>query len=64
MRKVNNIRIKNGVPAACAWAVIIMTKAVLKDSCKSERILRKSINNKNVMNLNIAIELKGINIFS
>ena len=43
MRKVNNIRIKYMDPAACAWAVIIVTKATQKDSCKSERYLRKSI---------------------
>lgn len=39
MSKVNNVRIKNRVAAACAWAVIIMTKAAQKDSCKSERNL-------------------------
>jgi hypothetical protein len=64
MSKVNNVCIKNRVPAACAWAVIIMTKAAQKDSCNSERNLRKSINNKNIIDLNTAINLKSINIFS
>ena len=41
-----------------------MTKAAQKDSCKFERDLRKSINNKNFIDLKIAVKLKDIKIFS
>jgi hypothetical protein len=43
MRRVNNVHIKDGVPADRSWTAIIMTKAVQKVSCKFESKLRKSI---------------------
>jgi hypothetical protein len=64
MHKVNNIHIKDRVPAASAWSVITMTKTAHKGSFKFERNLRKSVNNKNVIDLNIAIKLKIFKIFS
>jgi hypothetical protein len=41
-----------------------MTKTAQKDSCKFERNLRKSINNKNFIDLKIAVKMKDIKIFS
>jgi hypothetical protein len=64
MGKVNNVHRKNDVPVARACGVIIMTKAAQKDSCKFERKLRKFINNEKVSDLNVAIKLKDIKIFS
>jgi hypothetical protein len=64
MRKVNNVHTKYSVPAARAWAVIIMTKAAKKDSYTFERKLRKPTNNNKCINLNIAVSFECTKILS